>query len=149
MRPFNHIGPRQAPGFVAPDFASQIAAAEAGKRPPRMQVGNLDVERDFTDVRDMVRAYYLVVTLGVPGDVYNIGSGQSHSIQELLDVLLSYSRVQITIESDPARLRPSDVPVVRCDASKFRALTGWEPKIGFKTTLRDVLDDWRQRVKSH
>ncbi len=149
VRPFNHIGPRQAPGFVAPDFASQIAAAEAGKRPPRMQVGNLDVERDFTDVRDMVRAYYLVVTLGVPGDVYNIGSGQSHSIQELLDVLLSYSRVQITIESDPARLRPSDVPVVRCDASKFRALTGWEPKIGFKTTLRDVLDDWRQRVKSH
>jgi GDP-4-dehydro-6-deoxy-D-mannose reductase len=149
VRPFNHIGPRQAPGFVAPDFASQIAQAEAGMRLPRMQVGNLEVQRDFTDVRDMVRAYYLAITQGVPGEVYNIGSGHSHSIQELLDVLLSYSQVEITIEADPARLRPSDVSVVRCDASKFRAITGWEPTIPFMTTLHDVLDDWRQRIQSH
>lgn len=146
VRPFNHIGPRQAPGFVAPDFARQIAAAEAGQRPPRMQVGNLDARRDFTDVRDMVRAYYLAVTQGVPGDVYNIGAGRSHSVQELLDTLLSYSQVEITVEQDPARLRPSDVPEVRCDATKFRALTGWQPSIPFETTLRDVLDDWRQHV---
>jgi GDP-4-dehydro-6-deoxy-D-mannose reductase len=148
VRPFNHIGPRQAPGFVAPDFARQIAAAEAGQRPPRMQVGNLDARRDFTDVRDMVRAYYLAVTQGIPGDVYNIGAGRSHSVQELLDALLSYSQVEITVEQDPARLRPSDVPEVRCDATKFRALTGWQPSIPFETTLRDVLDDWRQHVRS-
>jgi GDP-4-dehydro-6-deoxy-D-mannose reductase len=148
VRPFNHIGPRQAPGFVAPDFARQIAAAEAGQRPPRMQVGNLDARRDFTDVRDMVRAYYLAVTQGIPGDVYNIGAGRSHSVQELLDTLLSYGQVGITVEQDPARLRPSDVPEVRCDATKFRALTGWQPSIPFETTLRDVLDDWRQHVRS-
>jgi GDP-4-dehydro-6-deoxy-D-mannose reductase len=148
VRPFNHIGPRQAPGFVAADFARQIAGAEAGQRPPRMQVGNLDARRDFTDVRDMVRAYYLVVTQGVPGDVYNIGAGRSHSVQELLDTLLSYSQIEITVEKDPGRLRPSDVPEVRCDATKFRALTGWQPSIPFETTLRDVLDDWRQHVQS-
>lgn len=147
VRPFNHIGPRQASGFVAPDFALQIAQAEVGERPPRITVGNLKVQRDFTDVRDMVRAYYLAITLGVPGDVYNIGSGQSHSISELLEVLLSYSRVDITVETDPERLRPSDVPVVRCDASKFRGLTGWEPTIPFESSLRDVLDYWRRQVR--
>lgn len=148
VRPFNHIGPRQALGFVAPDFARQIAEAEVGHRPPWMQVGNLEAQRDFTDVRDMVRAYYLVITQGTPGDVYNIGSGCTHTIRELLDVLLSHSRVEITVEPDPARLRPSDVPVVRCDASKFRALTGWEPTIPFETSLGDVLEDWRTRVAS-
>lgn len=147
VRPFNHIGPRQAPGFVAPDFARQIAEVEAGLRPPRMQVGNLEAQRDFTDVRDMVRAYYLAAERGVPGDVYNIGSGQSHAIQELLEIMLSHSRVEITVEPDPTRLRPADVPVVRCDASKFRELTGWEPIIPFETSLRDVLDDWRARVE--
>lgn len=146
VRPFNHIGPRQAPGFVAPDFARQIAEVEAGRRPPRMQVGNLKARRDFTDVRDMVRAYYLAVTQGMPGDVYNIGSGRSHAIQELLDVLLGYSRVKISVEPDPARMRPSDVPDVRCDAGKFRAISGWEPTITFETTLRDVLAYWRAQV---
>lgn len=149
VRPFNHIGPRQGRGFVAPDFAVQIAQAETGSRPPRIQVGNLEAQRDFTDVRDMVRAYYLALTKGVPGDVYNIGSGQSHSIQELLDVLLSYSQIKIAVEPDPARRRPSDVPVVRCDSNKFRTLTGWEPSISFENSLRDVLNDWRQRVPSH
>ncbi len=148
VRPFNHLGPRQAPGFVAPDFARQIAEAEVGKRPPRIQVGNLEAKRDFTDVRDMVRAYYLAATRGAPGEVYNIGSGQSHAIQELLDILLSYSQVEMAVERDPARLRPSDVPDARCDASKFRALTGWQPTIPLETTLRDVLDDWRARVRS-
>jgi GDP-4-dehydro-6-deoxy-D-mannose reductase len=148
VRPFNHIGPRQAPGFAAPDFARQIAEAEVGLRPPRIQVGNLEARRDFTDVRDMVRAYYLAVTQGTPGEVYNIGSGQSHTVQELLDVLLSYSRVDISVEQDPTRLRPSDVPEVRCDASKFHTLTDWEPSISFETSLRDVLDDWRRRVQS-
>ena len=124
-----------------------VAAAEVDQCPPHILVGNLETQRDFTDVRDMVRAYYLVATQGEPGEVYNIGSGRAYAIQELLDVMLSYSRVRITIEPDPARLRPSDVPVVRCDASKFRALTGWKPTIPFETSLRDVLDDWRGRVK--
>jgi GDP-4-dehydro-6-deoxy-D-mannose reductase len=147
VRPFNHIGPRQSPGFVAPDFARQIAEAEAGLRPATIQVGNLEAQRDFSDVRDIVRAYYLAVVHGVPGEVYNIGSGQAHSIQELLDTLLSYSHAEIKIETDPKRLRPSDVPAVLCDASKFRALTGWTPTIPFAASLRDVLDDWRGRVQ--
>jgi GDP-4-dehydro-6-deoxy-D-mannose reductase len=148
VRPFNHLGPRQAPGFVAPDFAQQIAQIEVGQRPPRMRVGNLKARRDFTDVRDMVRAYYLAITQGAPGEVYNIGSGQSHAIQELLDVLLSYSQAQIIVEPDPERMRPSDVPDVRCDASKFRALTGWEPGIIFESTLHDVLEYWRNQVRN-
>ncbi len=146
VRPFNHIGPRQAPGFVAPDFAKQIAEAEVGRRPPVIRVGNLSARRDFTDVRDMVRAYHLAATQGQPGQAYNIGSGRSHAIRELLDLMLSYSRVPITVEQDPARLRPSDVPDIRCDAHKFQALTGWRPRIPFETTLRDVLDDWRART---
>ncbi len=149
VRPFNHIGPRQGLGFVAPDFAVQIAQAEAGLRPPQIQVGNLEAKRDFTDVRDMVRAYYLAVVHGAPGEVYNIGSGRSRSVQELLNVLLGYSQVKITVETDPARHRPSDVPVVRCDAAKFYALTGWEPEIPFETSLRDVLNDWRARILSN
>jgi GDP-4-dehydro-6-deoxy-D-mannose reductase len=147
VRPFNHIGPCQAPGFVAPDFARQIAEAEAGQRAPLMRVGNLEAERDFSDVRDMVRAYFLAVTQGEPGEVYNLGSGESHTIQELLQVLLSFSQTEITVEADPSRLRPSDVPVVRCDASKFRSLTGWTPTVPFETSLRDVLEDWRTRVR--
>ncbi len=147
VRPFNHIGPRQAPGFVAPDFARQIVQAEAGERPPRMQVGNLEAQRDFTDVRDMVRAYYLAITQGEPGQVYNLGSGRSYTIQDLLDVLLSHSQTEIVVERDPARMRPSDVPEIRCDAGKFHRLTGWQPSIPFETSLRDVLDDWRARVQ--
>ena len=147
VRPFNHIGPRQAPGFVAPDFASQIAQVEAGHHPPHMLVGNLEAQRDFSDVRDVVRAYHLVAVHGVPGEVYNIGSGQSHAVQELLDILLGYSRVDISIEKDPARLRPSDVPEVRCDAGRLQKLTGWKPTIPFETSLLDVLNDWRSRVQ--
>jgi len=146
VRPFNHLGPRQRPGFVAPDFAQQIAEAEAGLREPVVRVGNLDVKRDFTDVRDVVRAYHLAITLGQPGEVYNIGSEQAHSIQELLDTLLAMSTVPITVERDTARARSSDMPLVVADCSKFRAQTGWQPVIPFEDTLRDVLDYWRAQV---
>ena len=146
VRPFNHIGPRQRTGFVAPDFAQQIAEAEAGLREPVVRVGNLDVKRDFTDVRDVVRAYHLAITLGQPGEVYNIGSEQAHSIQELLDTFLAMSTVPITVEQDPARARSSDLSLVIADCSKFRAQTGWQPVIPFKDTLRDVLDYWREQV---
>lgn len=146
-RPFNHIGPGQRPGFVVPDFAYQIAVIEAGQSPPVMRVGNLTARRDFTDVRDVVRAYHLLMAQGEPGQVYNIGSGQSHAIQEILNVLLNKSEAKITIEPDPARMRPSDVPDVVCDADRLRRQTGWQPTIPFEQSLADVLDYWRERVQ--
>ncbi len=140
VRPFNHIGPRQNRRFVAPAFASQIAAIEAGRQDPVLHVGNLSARRDFTDVRDMVRAYQLALAEGEAGAVYNIGSGQSRPIQELLDILLGLARVAITVEFDPARLRPVDLPDLVCDASRFRARTGWSPSIPFEQSLSDLLD---------
>lgn len=148
VRPFNHIGPRQNPKFVAPAFASQIAAIEAGRQPPVIRVGNLTARRDFTDVRDMVRAYVLALEHGEPGEVYNLGSGRSFGVQDLLDTLLSFSTARITVEVDPVRLRPSDVPDMVCDAGKFRARTGWEPRVPFEQTLRELLDFERARLIS-
>ncbi len=146
LRPFNHIGPRQRPGFVAPDFAHQIALIEAGLQEPVMRVGNLEAERDFTDVRDVVRAYTLLVVHGEAGQVYNVGSGRSHPIRELLETLLSFATVPITVETDPDRLRPSDVPRIVCDCRRLREATGWEPAIPFEQSLHDVLDYWRRQV---
>ncbi len=144
VRPFNHIGPRQRLGFVAPDLASQIAAAELGLQPPLLEVGNLEARRDFSDVRDVVRAYVMLVRQGEPGQVYNIGFGESHSIQEMLDVLLDLSQVPIEVRQDPERMRPSDVPQVVCDASRLRQATGWQATISFEQSLQAVLDYWRQ-----
>jgi GDP-4-dehydro-6-deoxy-D-mannose reductase len=140
VRPFNHLGPRQSRRFVAASFAAQIAAIEAGRQPPLLKVGNLTARRDFTDVRDVVRAYALVLEQGEAGEVYNIGSGQSRPIAELLDTLLSLSPAKIEIEADPRRLRPSDLPDLVCDASRLRARTGWAPQIGWRQTLEDLLD---------
>jgi GDP-4-dehydro-6-deoxy-D-mannose reductase len=147
VRPFNHIGPRQRVGFVAPDFVSQIAAAELGLRPPAMKVGNLAARRDFSDVRDVVRAYVLLITEGEPGQVYNIGSGESHAIQELLDTLLSLSRVSIEVRRDPSRMRPSEVPEVVCDTSRIREQTGWRATIPFEQSLQDILEYWREETE--
>jgi GDP-4-dehydro-6-deoxy-D-mannose reductase len=148
VRPFNHIGPRQGLGFVVPDFCRQIAEIEAGLREPLMRVGNLSALRDFTDVRDVVRAYHLALTRGTPGQVYNIGSGQAVAIQELLDRLVGASSATARIESDPDRMRPSDVPRLACDASLLHRTTGWAPGHTLANTLLDVLNDWRQRVAS-
>jgi GDP-4-dehydro-6-deoxy-D-mannose reductase len=147
VRPFNHIGPRQRVGFVAPDFASQIVAAELGHRPPSIKVGNLAARRDFSDVRDVVRAYVLLITEGEPGQVYNIGSGESHAIQELLDILLSLSRVTIEVQRDPDRMRPSEVPDVVCDTGRIRAQTGWQATIPFEQSLKDILEYWREETE--
>lgn len=146
VRPFNHIGPGQSERFVASAFASQIAAIEHGKQDPIMHVGNLTGKRDFTDVRDMVRAYHLLLTNGKPGEVYNIGSGKAHSIQELLDILLSFTDLRIKVQADPDLLRPIDAPIVVCDAQKMHDVTGWTPIISFEDTLRNILDDWRSRT---
>jgi GDP-4-dehydro-6-deoxy-D-mannose reductase len=146
-RPFNHIGPRQRVGFVAPDFASQVAAAELDMRSPTIEVGNLAVRRDFCDVRDVVRAYVMLITHGEPGQVYNVGSGKSHSIQEVLDTLLAMSQVPIQVRLDPKRVRPSDVPEVVCDATRIRERTGWQTTLSFEQSLQDILEYWRQEMR--
>jgi GDP-4-dehydro-6-deoxy-D-mannose reductase len=146
VRPFNHTGPGQAPRFVVSAFASQIARIEAGLQEPVMKVGNLEAVRDFTDVRDIVRAYHLAVSQGEPGEVYNLASGRPQSVRGLLEMLLSHSHVEIRVERDPRRYRPVDVPVVYGSAAKFRQRTGWEPQIPFEQTLRDTLAYWREQT---
>lgn len=148
LRPFNHIGPRQALGFVTADFAWQLAQIEAGRRPPVIQVGNLSAQRDFTDVRDMVRAYFLAATHGEAGQVYNIGSDVGRCIEDILRTLIGLCRVPVQVEIDPQRLRPSDVPVLICNSTRFRQETGWEPRIPLEQTLADILDYWRKRISA-
>jgi GDP-4-dehydro-6-deoxy-D-mannose reductase len=145
-RGFNHTGPRRGDVFVTSNFAKQIAEVEKGRREPIIFVGNLEARRDFSDVRDIARAYWLTLEKGEPGDVYNIGSGKSIPMSEMLDMLLALSKVKVKIEVDPERLRPSDVPILLADASKFRARTGWEPTIPLEKTFADLLDYWRARV---
>lgn len=146
LRPFNHIGPRMSPAFSIARFAKAVAEIEKGKSEPVLTVGNLTAKRDFTDVRDMVRAYALSAEKCVAGDPYNIGTGTSYTIQVLLDKLLALSKVTITVKEDPALLRPSDIPELRADASKFIEVTGWKPEIAIEKTLEDTLDYWRQVV---
>jgi GDP-4-dehydro-6-deoxy-D-mannose reductase len=144
-RGFNHEGPRRGPVFVCSDFAKQIADIEKGRRAPVIRVGNLDARRDFTDVRDVVRAYWLALDKGEPGEVYNICSGKAWVIRDMLDHLLSLTKVKVKVEQDAARMRPSDVPVLLGDAGRFQKATGWKPEIPFEQTLRDLLEYWRQR----
>jgi GDP-4-dehydro-6-deoxy-D-mannose reductase len=146
VRPSNHIGPRQSAQFVTSNFAKQIAEIEAGLRAPVLYVGNLSAQRDFTDVRDMVRAYYLALEHGAPGEVYNIGSARAVSIQTIVEMMLQHSRVPIRVETDPTRFRPSDTPILYCDITRFRAQTGWTPTIPLETSLRDILDYWREQI---
>lgn len=146
VRAFNHIGPRQSPDFVAASFARQIARIEAGLSEPVLKVGNLSTQRDFTDVRDVVRAYALLVKHGEPGAAYNLGTGQAYSIQYLLDTLLSYTPVEIRVEIEKDRMRPSDMPIIYADNSKLRTATGWKPCFAFEDSLRLVLDYWRKEV---
>ncbi len=145
-RGFNHTGPRRGDVFVTSNFAKQVAEIEKGLKPPVIHVGNLEAKRDFTDVRDMVRAYWLATEKCEDGDVYNIGSGKTYVMQDMLDMLLGMSKVKVKVEVDPARLRPSDVPILLADASKFVKQTGWQPRIPFATTLKDLLNYWRERV---
>lgn len=148
LRPYNHIGPRQDSRFVAANFARQIAEIEAGLREPVIRVGNLEGQRDFTDVRDMVRAYALALEKGAPGDDYVVGSGQPRPVRDVLDGLCGWATVACRVEVDPARLRPSDTPLSYCDPGKFRRQTGWAPQIPFEQTLHDILDDARARVQA-
>lgn len=144
VRPFNHVGPRQAPQFVVASFASQIADIEKGKQKPVLTVGNLDAKRDFTDVRDMVKAYIAILEKGKFGEVYNIGSGKSHRIKDILDMLISLSTVEISVELDPGKLRPSDIPDIYSNNAKIEAVTSWRPEIKLEDTLKDTLDYYRK-----
>lgn len=146
VRPFNHIGPGQSSRFIASDFAKQIAEIEKGLKEPIIRVGNLQSRKDFTDVRDVIRAYMLLADKGNTGEVYNVGQGKSHEAKELLDTLLSFAKVKIKVEVDPAKFRPIDIPEVICDCGKLKQTTGWEPEIPFKQTLQDTLDYWRKLV---
>lgn len=145
-RGFNHTGPRRGDVFAESTFAKQIAEIEKGLSKPVVYVGNLEAKRDFTDVRDMVRAYYLSVQKCQPGEVYNIASGNAWRIKDVLDMLLSMSKTKIKVVPDKDRMRPSDVEVLIGDASKFKKLTGWKPEIPFNKTLEDLLNYWRKKV---
>jgi len=145
-RGFNHTGPRRGDTFAESNFAKQIALIEKGRQEPVIHVGNLEASRDYTDVRDMVRAYVLSVEKCTPGDVYNICSGATIKISDMLNILLSMTKIKVKIQEDPDRMRPSDVPVLLGDNSKFVKKTGWKPEIPFTKTLEDLLNYWRSRV---
>ena len=148
-RMFTHTGPRRGDVFAESTFAKQIAMIEAELIPPVVRVGNLESLRTFADVRDAVRAYHMLVTVSpIPGEYYNIGGSHSCTVGQMLDALISYSpRDDISIEVDAERLRPIDADLQIPDTSKFRKHTGWEPEIAFETTMRDLLEYWRDRVR--
>ncbi len=147
LRLFNHCGPRQSERFVISGLARQVAEIEAELRPPQIAVGNLDVRRDFVDVRDVVRAYWLAASRGRAGSVYNVASGTARSIRSILDQLLSLTDAVVEVSFDPGRLRPAEISALHGDSRRFREETGWEPTIPFEQTLVDTLEYWRRRVK--
>ncbi|MGN0480061.1 MAG: GDP-mannose 4,6-dehydratase [Lachnospiraceae bacterium] len=145
VRAFNHIGPNQTPIFVVADFCKQVADIEKGLKEPVINVGNLSAKRDFTDVRDVVRAYALLVKMGQRGETYNVGSGHALPISEILDKIVALSDCDIKVEVDPDRLRPVDVPIIEPDITKINQATGWKPEISLDTTIEETLNYWRRR----
>ena len=146
-RTFHHTGPGRGEAFAESSFARQLAEIEAGRRPPVLEVGNLEAVRDFTDVRDVVRAYWTLLDHGDPGGVYNVCSGRGVRIRELLERLVALARIPVEVRVDAARLRPADIPALVGDPSRLREATGWSPRIELGTTLRDLIDDWRARLR--
>jgi len=146
-RAFNHTGPRRGEVFATSNFSRQIALIEAGQQDPVLHVGNLEARRDFTDVRDIVRGYWLALERGEPGEVYNLCSGRDYAIRDVVEILLGFASTRIRIEVDAERLRPSDVPVLRGDSTKFLQQVGWRPELPFVKTLEDLLNEWRAKVR--
>ncbi len=146
-RPFNHIGPRQRLGFVAPDFSKQLAEIFLGMRARQIKVGDLSARRDFVDVRDVVRAYWLLTEKGKPGEVYNVCSGNAHSIQTILNMLISLSGVQVTVIVDQERLRSSSVAVMKGSCAKIQRELGWSPQIPLEQSLKDTLEYWIESLR--
>ena len=145
-RSFNHIGPRQIPQFVVADFASQVAKIETGEQEPIIRVGNLESYRDFTDVRDIVCAYRIIVNKSQTGEVYNVGSGHAIKIRDILDLLLSESKVKISVEIDKSRFRPIDIKKIEANVSKIESL-GWTRRYAIKDTIIDVLNYFRKQYE--
>jgi len=146
VRAFNHIGPKQSPIFVVSDFCKQVAEIEKGLREPVMYTGNLSAKRDFTDVRDVVRAYALLASHGVKGETYNVGRGHAYEIREILNKIIALSNVKIEVKTDPAKIRPVDVPIIEADITKLSQATGWSPVISIDDTLEEVLNFWRTKL---
>lgn len=144
VRAFNHIGPNQTPMFVVADFCKQVADIEKGKQEPVINVGNLSAKRDFTDVRDVVKAYAKLVAGGKRGETYNVGTGHAVAIQDILNKIISMSDKDIEVKVDPGKLRPVDVPIIEPDISKIKREVGWEPLIPLEQTLRGTLEHWRK-----
>lgn len=144
-RSFNHIGPNQTPLFVVADFCRQVVEIEKGRQEPVLQVGNLSAKRDFTDVRDVVRAYRLLAISGKKGETYNVGQGKAVEIDAILKMILSLSIEKIQVEIDPAKLRPVDVPIIEADIEKLQKATGWEPQISLGQTLQETMTYWRNQ----
>lgn len=147
VRAFNHIGPNQSPTFVVADFCRQAAEAEAGRKEPVIRVGNLEAKRDFTDVRDVVRAYVMLAEKGKRGETYNVGSGHAVSIRDILEEILRLSGMEIEVRQDPEKFRPVDVPVIEADIRKLQACTGWKAEIPLEQTLKETLEYWRGCVR--
>lgn len=146
VRAFNHIGPNQLPTFVVADFCKQVAEIENGLREPIIKVGNLSAKRDFTDVRDVVRAYALLIQNGKSGETYNVGSGQAVFIEDILKIILSMTEKEISIETDKNKLRPVDVPIIEADITKLVETTGWQKQIKLEETIADTLNYWRLKI---
>ena len=146
-RAFNHTGARQTPAFAAPSMARQIAMIETGRVEPVIRVGNIEAHRDLSDVRDVVRAYAALMTSGVSDTVYNVASGAARSIRSLLESLVARSKVPVRVETDPARMRPSDVRFLAGNVSRLQRTTGWRPQISFDQMLDDLLDYWREQAR--
>ncbi len=144
-RPFNHAGPRQSSSYVLSALARQVAEVEAGIK-PRVEVGNLDIVRDFTDVRDVVRGYRLLAEKGSAGEIYNLGTGCGTKLSDALNTLANHAGRPVEVFVDPARVRPVDQPLLIADPSKLRHATGWEPRLSIEQTLLDMLDDWRTTI---
>lgn len=146
LRLFHHTGPGRPPHFVASSFARQAAEIESGLREPVLTVGNLDVARDFTDVRDIARAWQAAALYGRPGEAYNVCSGRATPLRRIVDTLMELIDTEIEIRRDPTLLRPGDIPVLVGDRSRFTETTGWEPEISLETTLGDLLNWWRNAI---
>ncbi len=146
VRAFNHTGPNQTSAFVVADFCKQVAEIEAGLKIPILRVGNLGAKRDFTDVRDVVRAYGLLITKGKKGQVYNVGSGKAISIEEVLQMIISKAKIKIEVEIDESKFRPVDVPIIEADTSKLNRCTGWKPRIMLEQTIEETLEFYRNYI---
>lgn len=146
VRAFNHIGPGQSPIFVVSDFCKQVAEIEKGMHEPVIKVGNLSAKRDFTDVRDVVKAYSMLVLKGKAGEIYNVGSGKAISINDLLSFILQLSTSKIDITVDPLKLRPIDIPIIEADIHKIITDTNWFPSVPLRETLQDTLSYWRNKI---